>query len=194
MKLPTLTMRQLLGVLVAALMAALYSGDVFAQDEKILLLTYQVQNSDPARPLPVHAPPTEQHGSPTIQIPLNRLVQNLVLYLYTPLGSRPIIERAAITIGNDTVLGDEVQELTELRGTEFYRADFQSPEDWLRDVNFDGYSDLILPSSRDGNSKNVYLYQPSSKRYLLDQDGEYLAEPRIVESVALSQNHPTLLR
>ena len=154
-------------IILAVVLAFAVPTTTSAQDEKILLLTFH-------------------HAGTT--------VRNLVLYLYYPIGSRPIIERAAISDANTSELGSELQELVELRGTEFRRDDFLVQKKWLRDVNFDGHTDLVLPNSKNLHSKDVYLYQSTSGTYQLDRDGEYLAEPRIVESAALSQNHPTLLR
>jgi hypothetical protein len=172
-------------------------SSLFAQEEKILLLTFQLKGSEERtslESLPVNLPDDGVASDNSDKAPARTLVRNLVLYLYTPLGSRPIIERAAISITDSSELGSEIQELTELRGVEFRREDFLTQESWLRDVNFDGYSDLILPNSKGSYSKDVYIYHSDERAFTLDLNGEYPAEPRIVKSAVLSQSHPTLLR
>ena len=167
------------------------------QEEKILLLSFQLGVSDGAAGESELREMEESYlraADDRAKTPSEYLVRNLVLYLYTPLGSRPIIERAAITINNSSELGSEVQELTEVHGATFHRDDFLSPESWLRDVNFDGYSDLILPMSGSLNRKGVYLYNSRGRTFRPDFDGEYLAEPRIVKSTAFNHHHSTLLR
>ena len=109
---------------------------------------------------------------------------NLVLFLYNPPGGATVVERAAITRGNRNGIGTEIQELEQMRGQQFYKSTFRVEKNWLKDVDLDGYSDLLLPISVRGAKEAfaVFLFNPKRNRF--EFLSEYSGEPDTPTNVA----------